>query len=360
MAKEQASFVRRPPIRVGIAGLGRAALLHHEPALKALPDLYEVVAVCDLMKDRRDLVEVDYLDVHTYRLLEDMIDDPDIDLMLVTLPTRDHKAFAMEALRRNLWTVVESPLVTSHDDAKILQAASVRARNRLVASTPGLFSPEFRLTQAALADPRLGSIFEVRIRVQDYLRRDDWQSLLRCQGGCAWFEGQEAVLQAVALMHAQPNQLWSETKRLVSLGDTEDFARIILKSRGDITVDIEICGGHLPPVEPLFTVRGTRGVFTVQAGATEGNYHVVDPDFTFPRRRASVRTPPLEDAHEAIPVVDIPAKLEGTCDNAYLTFWRTLANTIRTAAPFPVELDSVVETIRYLQLVHHAPAVGKK
>lgn len=354
MSVENVLGAQRPPVRVGIAGLGRAALFGHIPAFRALPGLYQVMAVCDLVKERRDIVEKDYPDVHTYRRVEDMLDDPEIDLVLVALPTADHFSAALSSLRRERWTVVEAPLTTSHDDAKVLQAASVKARHKLFPYTPGLFAPDFRLAQSVLDDARLGEIFEVRVRVQDYVRRDDWQSVKRCLGGCAWYRGQDALLQAVALMRAQPAQLWSELKRLVSLGDAEDFAHIVFKSRGAVSGDIEICGGQLPPFEPSLTVRGDRGAFSVHPGASTGTLHVLDPDFKFARRRSSVRTPPLADMHEELPVVDIPVSLPDGADTGAVAFWRTLYATIRTAAPFPVPLDDVVETIRYLQLIKRA------
>ena len=127
MSVENVLGAQRPPVRIGIAGLGRAALFDHIPAFKALPGLYQVMAVCDLVKERRDIVEKDYPDVHTYRRVEDMLDDPEIDLVLVTFPTADHFSTALSSLRRERWTVVEAPLTTSHDDAKVLQAASVKA-----------------------------------------------------------------------------------------------------------------------------------------------------------------------------------------------------------------------------------------
>ena len=40
-------------------------------------------------------------------------------------------------------------------------------------------------------------------------------------------------------------------------------------------------------------------------------------------------------------------------------FWKALYGTVRTAAPFPVALDDVVETIRYLQLVKRASPFAK-
>lgn len=354
MSAENVLGAQRPPVRVGIAGLGRAALLDHIPALTALPGLYQLVAVCDLLKERRDIVERDAPDVHTYRRVEDMLDDPDIDLVLVALPTAEHVPCALSSLRRERWTVVEAPLATKHDDARTLQAASVKARGKLFAYTPGLFAPDFRLAQGVLDDARLGEIFEVRVRARDYVRRDDWQSVKRCLGGCAWYKGQDALLQALALMRTQPAQLWSELKRLVSLGDAEDFAHIVFKSRGAVSADIEICGGQLPPVGPSFTVRGSRGSFSVLPGGTSGTLRVVDPAFKFPRRRASVRTPPLDDMHEELPILDVPLSLPGETAPGSVAFWRALYATVRTAAPFPVALDDVVETIRYLQLVKRA------
>ncbi len=359
MEVETEMETQRPPVRVGIAGLGRAAFSGHIPAFKALSGLYRLVAVCDLLKDRRDIVERDFPDVHTYRRVEDMLDDPELDVVLITLPTSEHGSNALASLRRGRWTVVDSPLATTHDDAKVLQAASVKARGKLFAYTPGLFSPDFRLAQSVLDDPRLGEIFEVRICRQDYIRRDDWQSVKRCLGGCSWYEGQDALLQAVALMRSQPAQLWSELKRVASLGDAEDFAHIVLKSRGAVSADIEICGGRLPPFDPAFVVRGNRGAFSVAAGATAGSLHVIDPAFKFPRRRSSVRTPPLDDMHEDLPLVDIPVSVPGVSEPGSIAFWRALYATIRTAAPFPVALDDVVETIRYLQLVKHTSPFAK-
>lgn len=359
MENEVEQAIHRPPIRVGIAGLGRAALFNHLPALKALPGLYRLVAVCDLMKERRDIVEKDFPDIHTYRRVEDMLDDPEIDVVDVALPTADHFPTALSSLRRGKWTIVEAPLAVSHDDAKVLLAASLKERGKLFAYTPGLFAPDFRLAQSMLDDARLGEIHDVRVRRQDYVRRDDWQSVKRCCGGCAWYDGPDAILQAMALMRSQPAQLWSELKRIASLGDADDFAHIILKSRTNVTADIEINGGSLADPEPAFTLRGERGVFTVAPGATTGALRVIDPTFKFPRRRSSVRTPPLDDMHEEIPLVNSTPSLPGSPEDGPTTFWRVLYSTIRTAAPFPVSIDDVVETIRYLQLVKRTSPFAK-
>lgn len=346
--------VRRPPIKVGVVGLGRAALFGHLPALLAMPEQFKVVAICDLQKERRDIVEKDIPDVRTYRQIDDMFDDPDIELMDICLPSLNHAKIAMESLSRDKWTVVETPMALNHDDATMLRAAALKTHGKLFVHMPELLSPEFRLANAAREDPRLGDVYEVRIRHLDYLRRDDWQSIKRCGGGVAWHMGSEAAVQAIMLLRQPPAQLWSEMKRVVALGDTEDFVRIILKTRGLCTADVEINGGTLPPHAPPFTLLGTRGSFSVQKGATAGTFHVIDPNCKLPRKRASVKTPDLADMHEDLPVVDQEFSLPNGDVPAETAFWEAVCATIRTAAPFPVQMDDVVEAMRYLQLAKQA------
>jgi len=359
MEAKGATASLRPPIRIGLIGLGRAALLDHLPVLRTLPDLYKVVAVCDLLKERRDQVERVIPDVHTYRQPEDMLDDPELDLVDVCLPSADHMKTALAALDRGLWTLVETPLAFTQEDANRLRAASTKQRGKLFPYAPGLFAPDFRLALAALDNPALGDVYDVRIRRQDWVRRDDWQSVKRLGGGSVFTYGPDAVLQAVALLRAQPAQLWSELKRVAALGDAEDFAHIVLKGRGDVTVDIEINGGHLARPEPSFTVRGSRGTFTVEPGARAGVLHAIDPACTLPRRRSSVRTPDLGDPHEKLPLVDIPVTLPPDAEKGPAAFWRALYATIRTAAPFPVEADAWVDMTRYLQIVKQSSPFAK-
>ena len=364
MAMESTTFddsaisAGRPPLRLGIAGAGRSVLFTHLDALRALPTLYSVTAVCDLVKDRRDRVERHYPELRPYRRYEDMLDDPEIDVVFIALPTVDHVKAALAALAKNKWVVLESPMALSHDQALMLRAASVKAHGKLYPCLPGFFAPDFRLARQALTDARLGDVYEAVVRRQDYVRRDDWQSIKRCGGGAAWYEGPDAVQQAVALLGTPPAQLWSELKRIASLGDAEDTAHIAIKGRGEMTVYIDIAGGRLDLPKPSFEVHGSRGVFSVMPGASTGTVRAIDPDFKFARRRSSVRTPPLADLHEDLPVREWQVSLPDA-ESAAVGYWKALYESVRKALPFPVALDDAVETIRYLQVVKRSSPFAK-
>ena len=350
----------RPPVRVALMGLGRSMFTEHYPVFKAHPALFNVVAACDLLKERRDIIAKDFPDCRMFRRFTDMLDERDIDVVDIATCSVDHVKHALMSLERGFWTLLETPIALTVDDAQVLRGAAQKAKNRLLALQRGLFSPDFLLAKQEMSDTRLGDIYEVRVRKEDFIRRDDWQAVKRLGGGAAYYAMTDLILQTLKLLPLPPIQMWSELRRVASLGDAEDCAHVNLKTRGIISADIEFNGGVLPEDRgPSFVIRGTRGTFKVQPGASEGTLTVIDPDFSFPRRRSSVRTPELVDMHENVPVKTFRVELEKGTLHGPSAFWKHLYDTVRTAAPFPLALEDSLEAVKFAHLMKKTSPFGK-
>lgn len=351
---------QRPPVRVALVGLGRAMFTSHYPVFKAHPALFKVVAACDLVKDRRDIVAKDFPECRMFRQFADMLDERDIDVVDVATCSVDHVKHALMSLEKGFWTLLESPVALTVEDAQVLRGAAAKAKNRLVPLQRGLFSPDFLLAKSVMGDPRLGDIHQIRIRHEDFVRRDDWQTVKRLGGGAAYYAMTDAMMQALRLLPLPPVQMWSELKRVASLGDAEDYAHVCLKTRGQISADVEFNGGCLAQLRsPSFELRGERGVFSVMPGASAGKLTVIDPSFRFPRRRSSVRTPAIVDLHEDFPVVEIPVSLPKGTVCGPSAFWKHLYDTVRTAAPFPIQLEESLEAVKFSHLMKKVSPFGK-
>ena len=136
--------------------------------------------------------------------------------------------------------------------------------------------------------------------------------------------------------------------------------RISLKTRDQISADVEFNGGVVPgDRSPSFVIRGERGTFKVEPGASEGKLIVVDPAFKFPRRRSSVRTPALVDLHEDFPVCTIPVELPRGIMHGPTAFWKHVYYTVRTAAPFPLQLEDSIEAVKFAHLMKKTSPFGK-
>ena len=350
---------QRPPVRVAVIGLGRSFFSSHYPVFKAHPALFKIVAVCDLLKERRDIVAKDFPDCKMFRQFGDMLDEREIDLVDIATCSTDHVQHALASLERGFWTLLESPMALTLDDANVLRGAAAKAKNRLLVLQRGLFAPDYLLAKSMMNDSRLGEIHQVRIRREDYIRRDDWQTVKRLGGGAAYYEMTDLILQALKMLPSPPIQMWSELKRIASLGDAEDYAHVNLKTRTEISADVEFNGGVLETSRaPSFAIRAERGTFTVAQGATSGVLKIIDPEFKFLRRRSSVRTPEIVDMHEQIPVVEIPVSLPKGTLYGPSAFWKHVYDTVRTAKPFPLQLEDSIEAVKFAHLMKKTSPFG--
>ena len=341
-------------------GLGRAMFDDHYPIFKAHPALFRVTCACDLVKERRDLVARDYPDCRMFRQFADMLDERDIDLVVIATPSGDHVKHAILSLQKGFWTLLETPMALNLDDATVLKGQAVKSKNRLIVAQRGMFGADFLLAKQEMADARLGAIHQVRIRREDFIRRDDWQCVKRLGGGAAYYAMTDLVMQALKLLPSPPIQMWSELKRVASLGDAEDYAHINLKTRDQLSADVEFNGGVLAPDrEPSFVIRGERGTFKVMPGAAVGKLTVIDPDFTFPRRRSSVRTPGLADMHEDFPVREFEVALPKGTPHGPTAFWKRVYDTVRVAAPFPLAIEDSMEAVKFAHLMKKTSPFGK-
>lgn len=351
---------QRPPIKVALMGLGRSMFADHYTVFRRHPALFKVVAACDLIKERRDIVAKDYPDCRMFRQFADMLDEHDIDIVDIATCTIDHVKHAMMSLKKGFWTLLETPMALTPDDAQILRGQALKSKNKLLILQRGLFSPDFLLAKMMMGDPRLGRIHQIKIRREDYIRRDDWQCVKRLGGGAAYYAMTDLTLQALKLLPTPPVQMWSELKRLASLGDAEDYAHMNLKTRDLLSADVEFNGGCLPTERsPSFEIRGERGVFKVAQGETSGTMTVIDPKFALPRRRSSVRTPALKDMHEEVPLQTITVSLPKGTLYGPSAFWKHVYATVRTAAPFPLQLEDSIEAVKFSHLMKKTSPFGK-
>lgn len=342
----------RPPIRVGIAGLGRAGLEMHCPELAQYPELFKIIAVCDPVKERRDLAVERYPECRTYRRYEDLLADPDVELIDLATRSDEHAAHAMQALKTSKWVNVERPFCRDYDEAMVLRAAAIKAGNRLLVRHNYRFEASFLQVKEVIESGVLGEIYDIKIRRGTYERRDDWQTVKRCAGGMALAFGPAFLDQALELLRTPPVKVWSDLKRVASVGDAEDYVRIILRNLAGVTVDLEISGGRIGPI-PQYIVTGTKGDFTLYPDAAAGTLRYLDPKQKLARRRSSVRTPPLGSfgSPETYRWIEAQVPVKPKAESGMALIWEHVFAAIRENRPYPISLDTAIETMRILTLV---------
>ncbi len=336
----------RGPIRIGLAGLGRAGLGMHIKELADFPEKFKVVAACDPDKKRRDMAE-EATGCRTYRRYEDMLSDIEIELVDVATRSEDHFSHALAALKTRRWVLVEKPIALRYEEAIKLRAASTKYGQRLFVRHNRRFEPGFVQSRAVIERGILGDIYDIRLRRGSYQRRDDWQTVKRCGGGQLLNWGPHLVDHALQFLGTPPVDIWADLKRVAAVGDAEDYVRILLRNHSGLTVDLEISGGRVVP-EPECVITGKRGALVLRGQEIKLRY--LDPKVKLPRRRASVRTPPLGTfgTREDLPWIEETLPVAPTEEASMNAMWYHLHATIRRNKPFPVTLDQAVDVMRII------------
>jgi predicted dehydrogenase len=148
-------------LRVGVIGLGEVAQVVHLPVLQALPDLFEVRAVCDVSPGLLAVVGDQYRVARRYARAEELLTDGDLDCVLVLNSDEYHAECVTAALDRGVHVLVEKPMCLNRREAEDIVTARDRSGAVVMVGYMRRFAPAFLEAKEQLAG--LGPINYVRV-----------------------------------------------------------------------------------------------------------------------------------------------------------------------------------------------------
>jgi len=142
-------------VSVGIIGLGRVGKIHLHNALHL--ENVNLVAVADTSRKSRYFAAK--LGVNKqYSDYQELIQDPEIDCVLICLPTFLHAKSAIEAAKHGKHVFVEKPLARNVEEGKCILAEFSKNSQKIMIGYPLLFEPSFRKMKRQLDSGRFGDV----------------------------------------------------------------------------------------------------------------------------------------------------------------------------------------------------------
>ena len=172
-------------VRIGIVGVGFMGMIHYLAARELRGA--RVTAVCSrdpkkLAGDWRGIrgnfgppgTQMDLSKVKRYQDFDDLLADPDIDLVDVTTPTHLHPAMALRALRAGKHVLVEKAIALEARDADAMLRAAAQAGKLLLVAHVLPFFPEFAFAAEAIRAGTYGRLLGGHFR--RVISRPDWSA----------------------------------------------------------------------------------------------------------------------------------------------------------------------------------------
>ena len=156
-------------VNIGIVGIGFMGVTHFKAIQKVKGARVTAVCTRDEGKLQGDWRKIqgnfgdggglqDLSGIARYRTLEDLLDDPRVDLVDICLPTSMHTGSSLQALAAGKHVFLEKPIALNLPDADRMIAAAQKHKLCFMVAHVLRFFPEFRLIKQLADDKQHGRI----------------------------------------------------------------------------------------------------------------------------------------------------------------------------------------------------------
>ena len=148
-------------LKIGVVGCGGIANQKHFPAMKANSDLCEIVAFCDIIKERAEKGAAEYgaPGAKVYTDYRELLANPDVEVVHVLTPNVSHSEITIAAFEAKKHVYCEKPMSHSTEEAEKMVAAWKKSGMQFTIGYQNRFRPEVQNLHAACEAGDLGDIY---------------------------------------------------------------------------------------------------------------------------------------------------------------------------------------------------------
>lgn len=330
-------------VGVGIIGYGLAGQVFHAPLIHSVQgfDIKKIVT-----SSNRDKAQTDFPNAQIVASANELMSDPEIELVVIATPNTSHLPLAKQALAAGKHVVVDKPFTNTVQDADELIALA-KEKNRLLSVFQNRrWDNDFLTLQACLKSGALGDIFTYEAhydRFRPEVNRK-WREQDLPGSGMLYDLGAHLIDQALFLF-GTPQSVYADLLKQRPDSDVIDYFHLLLNY--DKLRVILHSGIIVKKPGPRFEVHGTKGSFikygldsqedTLKVGGRPGdkNWGADKPEF-------------YAELTTDVNGLTLTGKIE-TLPGSYEKYYALLLEAVRNNQPLPVTAEDGRNVIKVIE-----------
>ena len=263
-------------LNVAIIGQGRSGKdIHGKFFLSEANQLYCVKYVVDGDAHRRQVAEEIYEGCRTFATVEELYALSDIDLVVNATYSDMHYPITKDLLLHGLNVLVEKPMGRTRFECDELIKIAKDRNLTLAVFHQSLLAPFYRFALDVVESGKLGELKQVSICYNGLSRRWDWQTLQKRCAGSTYNTGPHPIGMGLGFLGFDEDArvIYSKLDALLTSGDADDYAKILMDAPGKPLIDIEISAIDAYS-GPTLKLQGSKGTFKANPKAYEMTYIV--------------------------------------------------------------------------------------
>jgi len=342
-------------LNVGLIGYGFAGRAFHAPVITSVRGL----SLKKVVERRSDLSKERYPWVEVVRSANDLYEDPDIDLIIVTTPSTNHVEFVRDALNAGKHVVVEKPFTTTTEEAdELIELA--KEKNRVLSVFHNRrWDGDFMTIREIVENGLIGEIKECEFHWDSFnpiASSTNWREKSGPGTGVLYDLGVHLLDQAVCLFGV-PNTIYADVQIQREGAKAHDYFDLTLRYDHHLKVTLK-SSKMVRTKGPRYILHGNKGSF-IKYGLDPQEQALIDGHSPANSRSWGKESEELWGSVEtSVAGLNVKGTIE-TIPGAYQNFYQNIYEHITGVSELAVKPEEARVNIRLIEYALKSHQEGK-
>lgn len=333
---------------LGIIGFGGMAGNHFKQLSKGNTKV-KIKGVYDI--DPARLEDAKEKGLVAYQSREEILSDPEIDIILVAATNEVHKEIAIDALRAGKHVICEKPVTMTSKELIDIMAVAKETGKLFTIDQNRRVNKDFVLMRRTVEQGLIGNPYVIESRVEGSRGLPaGWRTEKEKGGGMMFDWGVHLIDQVMYMIPEKVTEVFCKMYS-INYPEVDDNFRLTMTFESGLTAHIEISTNNFI-THPRWYVLGTEGTLQIDDWACNGRVvRCIERQDTWAQEIKEVKAGPTKTMAPRDPsTVDIIPLSEPTdvVDNLDVVYWQ-LVDAIEGKAELTIKAEQALRVVKVME-----------
>lgn len=233
---------------------------------------FELAGIYDISESRNALAEE--RGIHAYATLEELLADPELELVTIATPNHVHRPIAIQAMEAGKHVVCEKPVALNHEELQEMIRVAKEKQVIFTVHQNRRWDEDFLIMKHLYDEGALGRVFRIESRVHGSRGiPGDWRNQKEYGGGMVLDWGVHLLDQMLLLVQKRISSIYAELSYVTNESCDDGFT-VTLKFEDGLVTQIQVGTSNFISL-PRWYMLGENGSAVIQNFKCEGKIVMV-------------------------------------------------------------------------------------